>query len=208
MTLRCAALDSRYRTHLRLVNADARDAAYICALRGDETLNRHLSPSSVDVAAQLQWLKGYKIRERAGEEYYFVIVSDGADSGLVRMYDFCELEGRRSFCWGSWIVPPPRSPGLVTYSALLIYEVGFGALGFEQAYFNVRRENIGVVGFHVRAGARRVDEDEQDLFFRFSPRDHEGLRSASEGQISAHRVLLEPERQRLAEVPAKVARAS
>jgi RimJ/RimL family protein N-acetyltransferase len=207
MTLRSAALDSRYRTHLRLVNADAQDAAYICALRGDETLNQHLSSSSADVAAQLQWLEAYKVRERAGEEYYFVIVSDGADSGLVRMYDFCELEGRRSFCWGSWIVPPPRSPGLVTYSALLIYEVGFGALGFAQAYFNVRRENIGVVGFHARAGARRVDEDEQDLFFRFSPQDHAAFRRASQGQIAAHGVLLEPERQRLADVP-KAARAS
>ena len=36
MTLVSPALDSRRRTHLRLVNADARDAAYICELRGDE----------------------------------------------------------------------------------------------------------------------------------------------------------------------------
>lgn len=39
------ALDPAFRTHLRLVNADERDAAYICALRGDERLNRHLSAS-------------------------------------------------------------------------------------------------------------------------------------------------------------------
>jgi Acetyltransferase (GNAT) domain len=208
MTLRCAALDSRYRTHLRLVKADAQDAAYICALRGDETLGRHLNPSSVDVADQLQWLEGYKVREQAGEEYYFVIVSDGADRGLVRMYDFCELEGRRSFCWGSWIISPPRSPGLVTYSALLVYEVGFGALGFEQSHFDVRRENIGVVGFHARAGARLVAEDDQDFFFRFLPQDHEGLRSASAGQIAAHRVLLDAERHRIADAPAKALRAS
>jgi RimJ/RimL family protein N-acetyltransferase len=188
VTLRSPALDSRRRTHLRLVRADAEDAGYICKLRGDETLNRHLSPSSADVAAQLAWLEGYKVREQAGEEYYFVIASDGADAGLVRMYDFRELEGRRSFCWGSWIIPPPRAPGLVTYSALLIYEVGFEALGFEQSHFDVRLENLGVIGFHERAGARRVSQDGQDAFFRFWPEDHERLRAASASQIAAHRV--------------------
>jgi hypothetical protein len=45
VSLRSPALDSRYRTHLRLVNADASDAAYICRLRGDETLNQHLNLS-------------------------------------------------------------------------------------------------------------------------------------------------------------------
>jgi RimJ/RimL family protein N-acetyltransferase len=184
------ALDPRWRTHLRLVNADEADAAYICALRGDETLNTYLNPSSADVAAQLRWLEGYKAREQAGEEYYFAVVSDGAERGLVRMYDFCELEGRRSFCWGSWIIPPPRAPGLVTYSALLVYEVGFGTLGFEQSHFDVRQGNTGVIGFHERAGARRVSEDEQDVFFRYFPEDHQCLLEASAAQIAAHRVLV------------------
>ena len=187
MTLTSPALDTRHRTHLRLVNADAKDAAYICRLRGDETLNQHLNPSSADVAAQLAWLQGYKVREAAGEEYYFVIVSDGADAGLVRLYDFRELEGRRSFCWGSWIIPPPRAPGLVTFSALLVYEIGFEALGFEQSHFDVRQGNLGVIGFHERAGARRVSEDEQDVFFRFFPDDHARLKIASASQIAAHR---------------------
>jgi RimJ/RimL family protein N-acetyltransferase len=186
MTLVSPALDARRRTRLRLVNADARDAAYICALRGDETLNRHLNRSAADVAAQLAWLKAYKAREQAGEEYYFVIVSDGADAGLVRLYDFCERDGRRSFCWGSWIVPAPRAPGLVTYSALLVYEVGFGALGFEQSHFDVRRANEGVIAFHARSGARRTHEDDTDVFFEFLPQDHDRLRAASAAQIAAH----------------------
>jgi RimJ/RimL family protein N-acetyltransferase len=192
VNLASPALDSRYRTHLRLVNADARDAAYICALRGDETLNRHLNRSSVEVAAQLKWLQAYKAREQAGEEYYFLIVSDGADAGVVRMYDFREVDGRRSFCWGSWIIPVPRAPGLVTYSALLIYEVGFGDLGFEQSHFDVRAANTGVIGFHERAGARRIAEDAQDVFYRFLPEDYERFRAASADQITAHRVLADP----------------
>ena len=182
------ALDAGFRTHLRLVNADEADAEYICRLRGDDSLNTYLNPTTADVAAQLAWLKGYKAREAAGEEYYFVIVTDGADAGLVRMYDFCEIEGRRSFCWGSWIIPPPRVAGLVTYSALLVYEVGFDTLGFEQSHFDVRHGNTGVIGFHERAGARRVSEDDTDVFFHFFPEDHSGLKAASESQIAAHRV--------------------
>jgi RimJ/RimL family protein N-acetyltransferase len=183
------ALDPRYRTHLRLVNADQRDAAYICALRDDPMLNRHLNRSPSDVGAQLKWLEGYKVREMAGEEYYFVIVNDGADHGVVRMYDFRELEGRRSFCWGSWIIPRPKVPGLATYSALLVYEVGFGALGFDQCHFDVRRGNTGVIRFHEAAGAHRVGEDEVDLFFRFYPADHADFLAASQEQVAAHRVL-------------------
>lgn len=187
MIERSPALNPHWRTHLRLVNADEKDAAFIVALRGDETLNRHLNPTSADVAAQLEWLRSYKTREAAGEEYYFVIVCDGQDRGVVRMYDFREIEGRRSFCWGSWIIPPPKTPGLATYSALLIYEVGFDTLGFEQSHFDVRRANRGVIAFHARAGARRVAEDEQDVYFHFLPEDHQAFRARSATQIAEHR---------------------
>jgi RimJ/RimL family protein N-acetyltransferase len=191
--LDCPALDRRHRSHLRLVNADAADAAYICALRSDPVLNRHLHRSVADPEAQLRWLEQYKAREQAGEEYYFVIVSDGADHGLVRMYDFREIEGRRSFCWGSWIIPRPRPAGLVVYSALLVYEVGFDGLGFDQSHFDVRRGNRGVIDFHERAGARRIGEDEQDIFFWFFPEDHRRMREANAAQVAEHRVLAAPD---------------
>lgn len=188
MALQSPALDAGFRTHLRLVEATERDAAFICALRGDERLNQHLNASSADVAAQLGWLRGYKDRETAGEEFYFVIVCEGEDRGVVRMYDFREIEGRRSFCWGSWIIPPPKTPGLATYSALLIYEVGFDTLKFDQSHFDVRQGNTGVIAFHTRAGARRVSEDDQDVFFWFFPEDYEALKAKSAGQIAMHRV--------------------
>lgn len=189
MALQSPALDPRHRTHLRLVNADMADAAYICALRSDPTLNQHLSVSTAEAAEQLRWLERYKVREQAGEEYYFVIVCDGVDRGVVRMYDFREIEGRRSFCWGSWIIPPPKTPGLATYSALLIYEIGFGALGFQQAHFDVRLGNRGVIAFHERAGARRVGEDDTDVFFWFFPEDHQRMRERNASQVEAHRVV-------------------
>src|SRR5207249_1308816 len=102
-----------------------------------------------------------------GCEFYFVIVADRADQGVVRMYDFREIEGRKSFSWGSWIIKPPRPPGLVTFSAVCIYELGFNTLAFDQSHFYVRRENTRVIEFHHRAGAKTTCEDELNLYFEF-----------------------------------------
>jgi len=183
------ALDTRYRTHLRLVRADAEDAAYICRLRGDPKLNRFLNVADVQLEAQLAWLVDYKRREAAGEEFYFVIMCDGAPAGLVRMYDFREAYGARSFCWGSWIIPKPRPNGLVVYSVLLVYEIGFDTLGFEQSHFDVRRGNVGVLAFHNRAGATRVSSDDENAYFTYDPAAYRAFREANQGQVEQHRIL-------------------
>lgn len=182
------ALDRRYRSYLRLLNADERDARYICELRSEETLNRYLNHSKNTVADQVRWLEDYKTREAAGDEYYFAIVSDDADQGVVRLYDFREVDGKRSFQWGSFIMPAPRIKGLVTYTAVLMYELGFDVLGFEQSHFEARAANATILAFHEREGAHIVGRTEQDVFYRFYPEDYRRFREASAGQIAAHRV--------------------
>lgn len=185
---RSDALNPRFRTHFRLVEPTIADAEYICRLRSDPDLNRHLNRSSAEVEEQRKWLEGYKMREAAGQEFYFVIVCDGADAGVVRMYDFHLDQHPTSFAWGSWIVAPPRPPGLVTFSALMIYEVGFDALGFEQAHFDVRKENTGVIGFHLRAGAQQVGDEGDDLYFVYPPEAYRQLQAGSAERYAEHRV--------------------
>jgi RimJ/RimL family protein N-acetyltransferase len=177
--LRTDALNQRFRAHFRLADATTQDAAYICRLRSDPDLNQHLNRSPADVEGQRRWLEAYKLREAAGREFYYVIVCDGADCGVVRMYDLRLDQTPTSFAWGSWIIPPPRRAGLVTFTALLIYEIGFDALGFQQAHFDVRRDNLGVVAFHLRAGARQVAEDADELHFVYSPEAYHRLRAES-----------------------------
>jgi RimJ/RimL family protein N-acetyltransferase len=184
------ALGPAFRTHLRLARDDVDDAEYIWRLRSDPLLNLHLSPSSPDIGAQLAWLRGYKLREARGEEFYFVIVCDRARSGVIRMYDFRMIDGRSSFGAGSWIIPPPRPDGLVTYTIVTVCELGFDVLGFEHAHFQVRKSNAGVISFHQRIGARPVSEDEEHVFFVYSPDDYARLRHASARQIALHRVRL------------------
>src|SRR5688572_15810122 len=85
------AMNPNFRTHLRLVELE--DARVICELRGNPALGRYLNPTVCDVKTQEEWILSYKHREAAGTEYYFVIVSDNCDQGLVRLYDFRDVEG-------------------------------------------------------------------------------------------------------------------
>lgn len=184
---RTDALNSKFRTHLRFVEPS--DAAYICELRSNARLNRFLSASSPDMEEQRQWIEDYKSRERTGEEYYFVLVSDAQDRGLIRIYDYCEIGGLRSFQWGSWVIAPPRIPGLALFSAFMMYEIGFDTLGFERAHLRVVKENIGVRALHERTGAELESEDEQYVYLRYMPESYAAFRTELADQIRKHRAV-------------------
>ncbi|MBV8911813.1 MAG: GNAT family N-acetyltransferase [Acetobacteraceae bacterium] len=180
-----AALDPQYKSYLRFVEAD--DAEYIVQLRSNQELSRYLTASPADVEKQRQWILNYKERERQGQEFYFVIMSERLEHGVVRMYDFREIDGEPSFSWGSWIIPPPRPSGLVTFSAITMYEIGFDALRLPRAHFEVVKGNTGVVAFHERAGAVVESEDEEKFYFRYLPANYQEFRARSEPQIKQHR---------------------
>lgn len=145
------------------------DAEYIYSLRINPVYNQHLSSAPPTVEAQAQFLKGYVEREQTGKEYYFVIKNKatGLDCGTVRIYDLRE----GSFCWGSWILDTNKPRFAAIESALFIYDFGFGALKFGSSHFDVRKDNVRVISFHERFGARRVDENEIDVFFNLSHKD-------------------------------------
>ena len=179
------SLDPHFLSYLRFV--EPKDAEFICELRSNPDLNRHLNLSSADVAQQREWIERYKDRETSGEEYYFVICHDETDYGVVRMYDF--RNNPRSFSWGSWIIKPTRPAGLVTYSAVMIYEIGFECLDFEQAHFDVRKENTGVINFHLRSGAAETGETELDRLFVFPKDRWPSFKNDCSDQIERHRCL-------------------
>jgi len=100
-----------------------------------------------------------------------------------------QVNGQRSFCWGSWIIPEPRPRGLAVFSALMVYEIGFDTLGLEHCHFDVRTENVGVIRFHERAGAVRVGEEGPDAFFSYSPEAYHRFRASHAATIQAYRGL-------------------
>ena len=182
------ALNKKYRSYLRFVEPS--DAEFIGALRSDPSLNRFLNPSSADIQAQKKWIKNYKNREMDNLEYYFVICCDEKDFGVVRMYDF--HTNASSFSWGSWIILPSRPEGLVTFSAIMIYEIGFDVLQFSGCHFQVRKGNRKVTAFHERAGAVQIGEDDDNLYLRFQPRNYVEFRQKSFKQILVHRTDVFP----------------
>ena len=160
-------------TQLRLVEPD--DAEYIYSLRINSDLNTYLSTPPASANAQREWVIAYKVREAANLEFYFVICTLlGQPCGAVRLYDFSD----RSFCWGSWILDGQKSRYSAIESALLVYEAGFGRLGFQQSHFDVRRENVKVISFHKKMGARETRQDDQNVYFEISPADVAARREA------------------------------
>lgn len=181
------ALNRKFRSHFRLVEPD--DAGFIYDLRANPVLNRHLNDSPSDVGSQREWIEHYKEREALGGEFYFVIVSDKKDVGVVRMYEFDNSV--RSFCWGSWIIRPPRPFGLAAFSAAMIYEIGFDILGFAQSRFDVRKGNTNVIAFHARSGARAVREDDRNVYFNFTRDDYKKFIQGNKRRIEYHRTMVD-----------------
>lgn len=159
-----------YGKNINMRTVTIEDAEFIYAMRQNENKTKYLSKVTGTVESQKEWIKSYKKREEANEEFYFVIESkDDEKLGLVRMYDFREV----SFCWGSWLIKEDAPKTTAIESALQIYEFGFYNLKFEKSHFDVRKGNDKVVAFHQRFGAKIVDEDELDYFFDFQKSDYE-----------------------------------
>lgn len=148
---------------LRLVQPE--DAAYVYGLRTNPAYNRHLSEVRGTVADQRHWIEGYKAREAAGSEYYYVIErSDNVPCGVVRLYEIRQ----ESFTWGSWILDQNKTHKAALESAFLVYSIAFDILDLYYAHFKVARENEVTISFHLRFGAVQTHVAGQDACFVYT----------------------------------------
>lgn len=157
------------RLALRLARPE--DAAYIHGLRTDPRYNRYLSAVTGTVQDQEDWLRRYKAREAAGEEYYYVIErrQDGQSCGLVRLYDI----RNDSLTWGSWILDQNKPPKAALESAVLSFDVAFNRLGKSVAFVDVRNENRKASSFYERFGMKRLRQDGQDTYYEYTRQQFE-----------------------------------
>jgi RimJ/RimL family protein N-acetyltransferase len=148
---------------LRLIEPD--DAAYVHGLRTNPLYNSHLSKVTGSVEDQRQWIEGYKEREAAGQEFYYVIErkDDGTRCGLVRLYDI-EAD---SFTWGSWILDENKPPKAALESTVLSFSVGFEMLRRELAKVDVRVDNTHATAFYRRLGMTETHRTAQDIYFSY-----------------------------------------
>lgn len=167
---------------LRLIQPE--DADYVHALRTDPAYSRHLSEVRGTAEDQRRWIEGYKAREAALRELYYVIERrDGTCCGLVRLYDI----SADSFTWGSWILDHNKTRKAALESAVLVYIAAFESLGLPKAQFDVRRDNANTLAFHRRFGATETHETDQDIYFTYP-------RSRFEADRARYLAILDEER--------------
>ncbi len=159
---------------INLRTVESNDAEFIYEMRNNVHKTKYLSTVHGTVQDQIDWIVSYKEREKEQKEFYFLIESkEGEKLGLVRVYDLRD----NSFCWGSWLIKEGSPKTTAIESAMQIYEFGFYNLGFRHSHFDVRKENIKVIKFHQRFGAKIVNENELDYFFSFNIDDYEKIKT-------------------------------
>ena len=149
---------------IRLRPVDINDAEFIIKLRNNVAINKHISPTSDKLSDQIEWIKGYKEREKKGLEYYFLTEVNGERFGTTRLSEL----NNEIFELGSWVFSKESPSGVSIKADILTKEVGFDYLGFEFCKFNVRKANTNVLKYHLHYNPIIVDEDELNIYFNLS----------------------------------------
>ena len=149
---------NRYGLFSRFV--EERDAKFIVDLRTDEVLSRYLHPTDSSIEKQKEWIYGYKIRERKGEDYYFIFFKDEKPVGLNRMYNIHD----NIFTTGSWLFTPSAPFECSIAASIIVRELAFDELGltYEDAYDGCHVENKKVMKFNHMMGLKDVGSYESD----------------------------------------------
>lgn len=152
----------KYGISMRL--AEESDASFILTLRLNVNRSKYLSTVSSDLHKQEEWLREYKIREKEGKEYYFIIEVDGVAYGTTRIYKITE----NSFETGSWIFSEDAPQGVAVKGDILGREFAFEILKKDVCTFEVRKINENVIRYHKGYKPDIVGEDDLNFYFQLS----------------------------------------
>ena len=133
---------------------DEADAEFIVKLRTDPILSRYLHATDNDVEKQKSWIREYKIRERRGEEYYFIFYKDENPVGLNRVYN---IHGK-TFTTGSWVFSHDAPFECSIAASIMIRELCFEQVGLEleDGYDGVHVDNTQVFKFNKMIGLKET----------------------------------------------------
>jgi len=162
-TIFCIVPFSRYGQYYRLVEEE--DYEFIFLLRNDKERSRHLSKIKEDIESQRIWIKNYKLRERSGDEFYFIALNpeNSERMGVFRLYNFTN----GSFGTGSWLYKSGLKNQPVIGN-IVGKEIGFDLLKFEKCIFDVRKENATVLAYHKLFNPVLVHEDDLNFYFELA----------------------------------------
>ncbi len=146
---------------MRLV--EEADSDFIIEIRTDISKSRFISVTNSDVEKQKEWIKEYKKREKAEEEFYFICVDeDGIKFATYRIYNKKE----DSIEIGSFVSKPfYDNPINVIKVDLILKDYVFQELHFDKLRFEVRKENKSVVNYHKKFHPTLINEDELNYYY-------------------------------------------
>lgn len=149
----------KYGYKLRFVNAS--DAPFIVELRTNPRVSGFLHQTDFNVEKQVEWIESYKVREKRGSDYYFVITKGNQRLGLIRIYKIHD----NIFTLGSWTMIPDASLEAILASTILSREVAFEVLNFEKedAFDGVNVENKKVLRFTLSWGMKPYNRYTNEL---------------------------------------------
>ena len=151
---------------VRLVNEG--DAQFIVDLRTNPSLSKFIHETSTDVSAQVEWIRNYKQREKAKEEYYFFFSKNQIPAGVIRITDIHPEYASM----GSWLCSPNNDPETSVATLLIARDILFEVLDIEKDVFNVDRGNKHVARLHKQMGARVVAENERGYQYELTKNDY------------------------------------
>jgi hypothetical protein len=155
-------LSQVFSLNLELKLISEQDAKFVVDMRRDPKKSIYISETSPKLKNQVDFIKN--ISTNPSEKYF--IVSDKARNkiGTIRIYNL----GQDCFTWGSWVFRDGIPIMYAIEAALIIYKI---SLKYElgRALFDVRKENISVLNFHTNFGAKKLGEDNLNVFFEVTP---------------------------------------
>lgn len=162
-------LNSIYKYNIKLRLVEETDADFIIDIRTDSSKSRFISATNSDVEKQKLWIREYKKREKAEEEFYFICIDDHEIKfATYRLYN----KNENSIEIGSFVSKPLYdNPINVIKVDVILKAYVFEELNFEKLKFEVRKENKSVVNYHKKFHPTLVDEDELNYYFVLEKKD-------------------------------------
>lgn len=157
----------KYNIKLSLVEEN--DADFIIGIRTDFSRSRYISATNSDIEKQKLWIKEYKKRERAEEEFYFICTDEyEIKFATYRIYNKKE----DSIEIGSFVSKPLYNNAInVIKVDVILKAYVFEELNFDKLKFEVRKENKSVVNYHKKFHPTLIDEDELNYYFILEKKD-------------------------------------
>ena len=162
----------KYGVKFRFVNEN--DARFIIKLRTNPKLTRFIHNTDIDIDKQKEWIRNYKIREKNGTDYYFVVNYKDNPVGLIRIYN---IHGK-VFTVGSIIMGPDAPIHCALAATILTKEIAFEILDLEleDTFDGVHVDNKQVVKLSLSWGKKEYrrfqDVKGEYIAFRLTKDDY------------------------------------